>query len=552
MDTHPSQLKKKLLVPLSLSIFVLIFISVLFFVSHEKSILKQNTESLQKSGQQQLKRMLADEAKEIEANLIHISADKALQKAWLSQSREQLLSVSQPLYAKINKVFNITHFYFIDISDTCYLRVHNPSKHGDRINRFTFQKAKQDQQPTYGLEMGVLGTFTLRYVYPWIIDGQLKGYLELGKEIGHFSSQFKEVLDADVAFLIHKKFIEKDEWEKGSELFDKTHEWDTYDDYIATGSTIPYTDHVNSHLQNQTKTFSHSINDETYQCSLNQLFDVSNQNVGHLLISKNVTKQIAESKTFTIWLAAIGSIIFIVLFVLFWFYISNIEYYIKASFNKMKSQSEEIEHSLEEKKIMIKEIHHRVKNNLQIITALLSLQSSFIEEEEIKAIFRYSQYRIDSMAMVHEMLYQSNDLAKINYKEYIEQLVINLIDTLKGRKNKIELEIDVPEFALNIDTAIPLGLIINEVITNSLKYGLSNNKGKIRLKITKLKHPNFVMEISDDGKGYPDEINFRNTNSLGLLLIHKLSLQLRGGIEKDNTKKGTHYIVTFQEIEQTS
>ena len=215
--------------------------------------------------------------------------------------------------------------------------------------------------------------------------------------------------------------------------------------------------------------------------------------------------------------------------------------------------SKTVENRLYERDTLLKEIHHRVKNNLQVITSLLSLQSSFIKDEETKALFRYSQYRINSMAIVHEMLYRSNDLSRINYGNYLEQLTSTMLLSMKGNNSAIKLNIKTNDLFLNIDTSVPLGLMINEIITNSLKYGFKeNNTGTLSIEVKKLVYPNFLLLIGDDGMGFPKSINFRNTKSLGLKLIHKLALQLRGNIEKDNSKKGTHYIITFQEIEQTS
>lgn len=212
-----------------------------------------------------------------------------------------------------------------------------------------------------------------------------------------------------------------------------------------------------------------------------------------------------------------------------------------------------IENRLNERDTLIKEIHHRVKNNLQVVASLLSLQSSFIKDEKIKMLFRYSQYRINSMGMVHEMLYKSDDLNRIDYGAYIRELIDTLIQSMKSDNNKIKLETEVENIHLNIDTSIPLGLIINEIITNSLKYGFSDSEeGTITVKMNKLSTFGYSLRIGDNGSGIPKDVNFRNTKSLGLKLIHKLTLQLRGNVEMDNSKIGTNYIITFQEIEQTS
>ncbi|MDX1364083.1 sensor histidine kinase [Arenibacter latericius] len=213
--------------------------------------------------------------------------------------------------------------------------------------------------------------------------------------------------------------------------------------------------------------------------------------------------------------------------------------------------NDKIETRIKERELLLKEIHHRVKNNLQVITGLLSLQSTFIKDEATKGLFRYGQYRINSMSIIHEMLYQSDDLTKIDYEEYLNRLVTNLITSMKGDVSKINLSIKADELYLNLDTSVPLGLIINEIVTNSLKYGIVNDeKGSIYIEIEKLDYPNYLLKIGDDGIGFPEDLDFRNIKSLGLKLIHKLVVQVKGSIEKDNSKLGTHYIIKFQEIEE--
>ena len=222
-----------------------------------------------------------------------------------------------------------------------------------------------------------------------------------------------------------------------------------------------------------------------------------------------------------------------------------------------RKEVESLSVSNEEKAVLLKEIHHRVKNNLQVITSLLSLQSNFLEDQKQRKIFADSQYRINSMAIVHELLYQSDNLAKLNYKDYLDKLSQYLIISIKGVSNKVKLELDVTNIKLSIDTAIPLGLLINEVLTNSLKYGIpGDSKGCISIKIYEAleerkrpkKKPSFILEIGDDGVGFPDTVNHRNSKSLGLKLIHNLTRQLEGTITKDLSKKGTNYIIAFKEI----
>lgn len=221
-----------------------------------------------------------------------------------------------------------------------------------------------------------------------------------------------------------------------------------------------------------------------------------------------------------------------------------------------RKQAEALLISNEEKDILLKEIHHRVKNNLQVITSLLSLQSSMLDHEH-KDLFSDSQYRINSMAIVHELLYQSDDLSKLNYKRYLEALSQDLIRSMKGNDSEIDLELNIPPLKLSMDTAIPLGLLINEVLTNSLKYGFpTSNKGEISIRIRPFEEEGlndaFLLEIGDNGIGYSTDITFYNTSSLGLKLIKNLTRQLEGRIKRDLTKKGTNYQIMFREIGNNS
>lgn len=222
-----------------------------------------------------------------------------------------------------------------------------------------------------------------------------------------------------------------------------------------------------------------------------------------------------------------------------------------SDITKRKNAAERLKESLLEKEVLLKEIHHRVKNNMQVITSLLSLQSSFIENEAVKEIFRNSQYRINAMGMVHEMLYQSDDISKINYGSYLKRLVEGLILAMKGTESPIGLELETPNISLNVDTAIPLGLIVNELVTNALKYAFPNEqKGSICVKLSCLEYPNFRLEIGDDGIGCFSKDILETTKSLGLMLVRRLAIQLKGSIRHLKTEKGTHYELLFQEVFQ--
>ncbi|HEX3034463.1 MAG TPA: histidine kinase dimerization/phosphoacceptor domain -containing protein [Thermodesulfobacteriota bacterium] len=219
-------------------------------------------------------------------------------------------------------------------------------------------------------------------------------------------------------------------------------------------------------------------------------------------------------------------------------------------------QAEELKISLGEKEVLLKEIHHRVKNNLQIISSLLNLQSRYITDQQSREKFKESQNRIKSMALVHEKLYQSENFVGINFREYIRSLASHLIRSYATGSN-IKLNVDVDNVSLNIDKAIPCGLIVNELVSNSLKSAFPPEAmgGEIRI----LLHPcselsndpeegkrrnKLMLAIGNNGTPFPEDVDFRNTQSLGLQLVCNLVDQLKGTMELDRSG-GTEFRIRF-------
>lgn len=207
---------------------------------------------------------------------------------------------------------------------------------------------------------------------------------------------------------------------------------------------------------------------------------------------------------------------------------------------------ESIKESLREKDILLKEIHHRVKNNLQVITSLLSLQSRHLKDETAKTLFAESRNRILSMAMVHEELYKSGDLDRISFVEYIRSLVKNLLRSFGiDGKTPIKLELDVADVFLRIDTAIPCGLIINELISNALKHAFPNGRtGVISIGLSNVDERNFLLHIADDGVGMSESVDIQRSGTLGLELVSALVDQI-GGTLVTERQNGTRFAVTF-------
>ncbi|YAG17814.1 histidine kinase [Nostoc sp. DSM 114161] len=198
-----------------------------------------------------------------------------------------------------------------------------------------------------------------------------------------------------------------------------------------------------------------------------------------------------------------------------------------------KHSQEQIKASLLEKEVLLKEIYHRVKNNLQVISSLLNLQSGYIKNKDDLVIFQQSQQRIASIALIHEKLYQSQDLARINFREYTQDLVVSLLTAYEVNEDAIAVTINIDEdVLLGLDTAIPCSLIIHELVSNSLKYAFPTGRnGSINIELHLIGDNNFLLKVSDDGVGLPSNFDFKKIASLGLQLVDALTYQLAGTID---------------------
>jgi len=213
-----------------------------------------------------------------------------------------------------------------------------------------------------------------------------------------------------------------------------------------------------------------------------------------------------------------------------------------------KKAENKIKRALNEKEVLLREIHHRVKNNMQIILSLLNLQTQYVVTDEAVEILQEAQDRVKAMATIHENLYQSPDLTTINFAEYIHSLVKGIFFSHKIKEGQIAPIIKIEDIMLNIETAVPCGLIISELVSNSLKHAFPHGKkGTIKVALTS-QDELFKLIISDNGIGFPKNLDFKNTNSLGLELVNNLIRQIDGDIQL-NKNQGTEIKITFKELD---
>jgi two-component sensor histidine kinase len=212
-----------------------------------------------------------------------------------------------------------------------------------------------------------------------------------------------------------------------------------------------------------------------------------------------------------------------------------------------KEIEEQMLESIREKEILLQEVHHRVKNNLQVISSILNLQSAYVKDQNSLNILRESQNRIKSMSFIHESLYQTRDFSQIEFSAYILSLTNNLIHSYSIQAGKITLETDFVKVFLSLDQAIPCGLIINELVSNALKYAYPHDSSGVIKLVIKEKDNKVEIRVADRGVGLPKGLDVENSESLGLQLVYTLIDQLDAGIAID-TEKGTEYLITFDKL----
>jgi PAS domain S-box-containing protein len=210
---------------------------------------------------------------------------------------------------------------------------------------------------------------------------------------------------------------------------------------------------------------------------------------------------------------------------------------------------EQLRAALQEKEVLLKEIHHRVKNNMQVVSSLLHLQASLLPDDSSRMMFCESQQRVKTMALIHERLYQSDSLMNIEFKEYVEHLVHDLYRSYAPPGTQIKFSIDIAEIQLGLDTAIPCGLIINELVSNAIKHAFPDGTGQVLIQLQCYREHEYEFVVADNGCGMQEDFDIEHRNSLGLQLVKGLvEEQLEGTFGLQQNIPGTRWMIRFPAV----
>ncbi|WP_170110445.1 histidine kinase dimerization/phosphoacceptor domain -containing protein [Flavilitoribacter nigricans] len=250
-----------------------------------------------------------------------------------------------------------------------------------------------------------------------------------------------------------------------------------------------------------------------------------------------ITRRKQQQQTFLVGLAGMG-----ILLMVTYSFLQKV----RKQKTKIEQQKQQLDKSLREKETLLKEIHHRVKNNLQVVSSILARQGQNSEDIRVKKYMEEGQNRIKSMAMIHQQLYQTQDFEHINLAQYTRLLLVNISDYYKLEEQDIDINIQVAELPLEVDVAIPYGLILNELVSNSYKYGFAGrDHGTLTVAVNQVSENLFRLSVSDDGNGLPEDMERRSEKSLGLNLVKGIAWQLRGKLSYYSNQPGSTFEVTF-------
>ncbi len=559
-ETIPEKIKKPILIPVAFAIIVFLGASLVLISWLQQRQIREGAKAYIQSTRTLYEGTLREETKVIKVLLGFYKNDPRLIELFANRDRAALFDYANPIFEEIKQKYGINHFYFIDPQRRCFLRMFNPERYGDVINRFTLDEAVKSGEPHSGVELGTFGTLSLRVDYPWIVDGKLIGYLELGKEVDGFMPTLSNILGVEVLMLVETSCLDRGKWEEGQRLMGRKGDWNELPNHVVVGRTLAgipkgLADNLNIGHEREEGFFGLTYDGRHFRAGITPLFVASGEEAGVIVAMKDFSDAEHSMQMLTGLLVSLVVVMSGFVFVFIYGVISRVELRLHRSREALRYEimerrkaEKQILTALNEKQVLLKEIHHRVKNNMQIVCSLFRLQLGKIKDPRAAGILRDSQNRISAMALIHKTLYQPKDQSSIYFEEYIKELASSIFDSYEVDSERIVLKTDLESVAMDIDTVTPCGLILNELLTNAIKYAFpQGRKGEILISF-KRKDDGFVLGVSDNGVGLPTGMDIRELNSLGLQLVMNLTeKQLWGRLEVSSDSGGASFRIFFRE-----
>jgi len=355
------RIRAKIVVPLVVLVVVATVLLLFGVYSIEKQHFSDEVHSKTLEVEKLFQGLLYKESKFMLAQLNFLDDEPGLLEAWSDRDRSLLYERARPFFEEMFVGFNVTHFYFIEPDGTCFLRVHSPEKFGDRINRFTFKKAVADSETSYGIELGTLGTFTLRVVQPWFHNGTLLGYLELGEEIEHLTPRIRQITGLDLIYTIDKSFLDKENWQSGMEgVLGPKGDWDRFDKFVIIDKSLnklsPMLEKFIAKNFFQTVFEILPVDGVYLGVCVHPLRDVSGRQVGSTVVIADITAATLATRQTVLWLGGIILLVSFLFMAFYYIYSGRIEKQVFKYHNHLedlvRDRTKELQIALDEVKVL--------------------------------------------------------------------------------------------------------------------------------------------------------------------------------------------------------
>ena len=317
------QLRRRILVPLGVALVIILGCAFFSNWYRESRQIRHDTQRRIASVEHLFEDVLQSESQLLNGMLELLTRNASLRAAWTSRDREELLNQSLPLFEDLRRKFRVTHFYYTDLVGVCFLRVHHPQRHGDRIPRFTQNTAMQTKVPASGIELGTFGTFTLRAVYPWKVGSEIIGYIELGMEIEHLTPHLVETAGAEVAFMIDKVMLDRSAWEYGRKMMGLEANWDALPKFVIVDQTFDAPTGVLADVAARTSSQANTqqvriqVGSARFMAGSAPLRDAGGREVGRLVVLQDIRAQEVLLGLLALQLLAVWVLVAAPLFLLF-------------------------------------------------------------------------------------------------------------------------------------------------------------------------------------------------------------------------------------------
>lgn len=496
---------------------LIIFSTTTFFQNQQQQNNYETTQRAQRQFDKQVQQSILD----ISGILQLIHDKQELQSAWQKKDRNLLAVNAQHLFKEINTTFDITHFYFHTTDGKNFFRAHRPGRFGDYINRKTLLTARRTGQPGAGLELGTFGQFVLRVVHPWIINGQITGYLELGKEIDHITEDLKQTTGAEIITLVDKQLINKDDWQKA---FGKKYSWQQMDKWVIAASTmnpIPPNLKLLSKQDMQPQNHLSSSAHNHYKLSHFPLSDYSKNNVGYMVIINDISASNQQLHTLASNIFIVGLLIISFLSIAYFIYLGKIEKQLaqtnralhqkidelKKSENNLKLKHDELTATNRELESYSYSIAHDLRAPLRSITSFSQIvlddaKDNLTTEDKdnlhrvINAGKRMAEL-IDDILQLSRITREELSIETINLSKTAEAIKHQLSNSHPERQVKWDIQADM--FA-RADSRL-IERAVENLLNNAWKYTSHTDNAEISFGTVR-KNNETIYFVRDNGAGF--------------------------------------------------